>query len=105
MSKVDVEQRTEERVPAALRVNLAGGEGLTRDVSATGLYFETSRAYAAGSAITFAIDIDTPGGAMVLQCAGTIVRVERRGELQGIAVRIIESTLKARGPAGSASHR
>ena len=98
MANLGVERRAEERVAAALRVDLAGAEGLTRDVSASGVYFETSASYAPARAITLAVGIDTPGGAMVLRCSGTIMRVERRGELQGIAVRIVESVLRAKTP-------
>ena len=90
------EQRTEERVPAAFRVDLGGVEGTTRDVSASGLYFEAPAAFAPGAEIAFAIDIQTAGGAMLLACRGRVTRVERRGALQGVGVRIVESTLRAK---------
>src|SRR5262245_26301347 len=95
MTKVGEEQRREERIQAVLPVKLGNGMGLTRDVSASGVYFETDSALAAGSPITFSVDIETPGGAMVLWCRGQVVRVDQRGKLQGIAVRIVESTVKA----------
>jgi hypothetical protein len=89
------EQRGEQRVRAALRVALANnGSGITRDVSASGMFFETDAAYERGSAIDLTIDIDTPGGPMVLSCRGQIVRVERRQATVGVAVRFLESTLK-----------
>ena len=106
MDNGDAEHRREERVRAALPVNLGNAVGVTRDVSASGLYFETDATFAAGSPIQFAIDIETPGGMMVLSCRGEIVRVEKRGQQQGVAVRIIESSLgnpaAARAVAGNA---
>ncbi len=99
MDKGDAEHRREERVRAALPVNLGNATGVTRDVSASGLYFETDAAFAAGSPINFAIDIETPGGMMVLSCRGEIVRVEKRGQQQGVAVRIVESSLGNPAPA------
>jgi hypothetical protein len=92
------EQRREERVPAALQVRLDGATGLTRDVSASGIFFETEAAYAAGSEIAFAVDLDTPGGKMVLNCKGSIVRVEHGPARLGVAVRITESTIRAVAP-------
>jgi len=92
----EAEHRKEERVPAALRVDLGNNAtGMTRDVSASGIFFETEASYISGDPISFAIDLDTPGGRMVLSCRGEIVRVERRDTRVGVAVRILESTLKA----------
>jgi hypothetical protein len=91
----DNEQRREERVPASLPVGLDGGNGVTRDVSASGIFFETDVSYAAGSHILFTVDIGTPGGNMVLSCQGQIVRVERLGAKVGVAVRITESSIRA----------
>ena len=42
------EHRTEERVRAALRVSLGDVTGVTRDVSASGLYFETDGHFSPG---------------------------------------------------------
>src|SRR3954469_20135318 len=89
------EQRTEERVRAALRVSLGDATGVTRDVSASGLYFETDRPFTAGQPITLAVDIDTAGGKIALWCEGIVVRVDGSGAQRGVAVRIVESNLKA----------
>lgn len=89
------EKRGEERVQAGLRVSLAGSSGLTRDVSASGLYFEIEGSFVRGQAITLAVEIDTAAGKIALWCHGKVVRVEPRGREQGVAVQILESTLRA----------
>ena len=89
------EKRSEERVQAGLRVSLGSNTGLTRDVSASGLYFETEGCFVAGQAITLAVEIDTAAGKIALWCQGTVVRVEQRAREQGVAVQILESTLRA----------
>ena len=89
------ESRREERVRAALPVYLGDNlSGTTRDVSASGIFFETDASFAAGGSISFAIDIDAPAGKMQLNCRGEIVRVERRETRVGVAVRILESSLR-----------
>jgi hypothetical protein len=93
------DQRTEERVAANLKVNTAVGPGITRDVSASGLYFEINAAVAAGHTIDFSVDLDLPGGRLALVCTAQVLRVEPAGERQGVAVRILQSVLRERPPA------
>jgi len=88
-------KRKEERVHAALPVDLGNGTGITRDVSASGMYFETDVDYAAGSEISLSIEFDTPGGKLVMKCQGQIVRVEHRDGKVGVAAKIIESRFEA----------
>lgn len=89
------EHRREDRIPVALRVDLENSAtGIARDVSPSGIFFEVDASYAAGTAITFAIDFDTPAGRLNLRCQGEIVRVERRDTRLGVAVKILESTLR-----------
>lgn len=90
-----MEKRKEERVIASLPVDLGSTTGVTRDVSVSGVRFETDAHYAVGSPISFAVQLDSPGGKMLLKCRGEIVRVEPRGERVGVAVRIAESTVEA----------
>jgi hypothetical protein len=100
----DRESRREERVRAALRVDLGNNlSGTTRDVSASGIFFETEVPYTHGRPISFAIDLHTPGGRMVLNCRGEIVRVEPRNAGVGVAVRILDSLLTPSGAPGGES--
>jgi hypothetical protein len=90
------ENRKEQRVRTALRVDLGGeSTGVTRDVSASGVFFETEASYDRGAAIRFHIEIDTPSGSMILSCRGKVVRIERREAGVGLAVTILESTLRS----------
>jgi Tfp pilus assembly protein PilZ len=57
------------------------------------VFFETDATYALGNEISFAVELDTPGGRMVLRCKGEIVRIEPRDARVGVAVKIVESTL------------
>jgi hypothetical protein len=68
--------------------------GTTRDVSASGIFFEADCRFAKGSSIRFTIDIEAPAGRMALDCQGEIIRVEERADRVGVAVRILESVLK-----------
>ena len=79
---------------AALPVSLDRGVGITRDVSASGVFFETDVNYAPGSEISFAIELRGPAGKMMFKCRGQIVRVEDRGGKVGVAAKIIESRLE-----------
>ncbi|MEO6593743.1 MAG: PilZ domain-containing protein [Planctomycetota bacterium] len=88
-------QRTEERITLSLPINLEGGAaGVTRDISASGIYFETDLKQTVGSMIDFALDFDNHGMGMTLNCHGQIVRVEEHEKHRGLAVRIIEAKLR-----------
>ncbi len=96
MTKRDQDQRREERVSAALPVDLGTATGITSDVSASGVYFETDVDYAPGSEIGFAIKLDGPRGKeMKFKCQGQIVRVEHRNGKVGVAAKIVASTLES----------
>lgn len=77
-------------------VQLDRGIGVTQNVSASGVFFETSEDQAAGSEINFAIELDGPGGEkLMLRCRGEIVRVERRDGKLGVAARIVASKIES----------
>jgi hypothetical protein len=83
-------KRRPQRVCAVRPVSLDGVLGTTRDVSASGVFFETEAAYHKGSRIHFEINLDTPWGKAICDCDGKIVRVERRDGSVGIAVQFAE---------------
>jgi hypothetical protein len=84
--------RAEDREDAALPLYLADGcNCITRDVSTSGVYFESDEEQRVGSEIDFSIDFDSPTGPLNLKCRGTVLRTERRGERIGTAVKILQS--------------
>jgi hypothetical protein len=83
--------RSEKRVRAALPVDLGRAKGVTRDVSASGAFFETDVTYKVGSGVRFAIDLATPWGPARFDCSGKIVRLEKHNGTVGVAVRFSDA--------------
>lgn len=89
------EHRIEPRECIALPLKLGnGGQGITRDISASGLFFETDRAQRLGSLIDFEIEFDRLGGLMKFKAQGQIVRIEPMAEKTGAALRFLVSRLE-----------
>ena len=88
--------RTEERVSMRVPVSLPGGlSGTTRDISASGIYFETDTAPLGDSPLAFAVELKNEMGVgMTLRCRGQVLRVEHQGSRVGVAARILESKLE-----------
>jgi hypothetical protein len=91
MGRKKKEKRREERIGTSLPVDLGGTAAVVRDVSASGVFFETDAEYAVGSPISFALNLDTPWGKVMIQCQGKIVRMESRDGKVGVAVQFSES--------------
>jgi PilZ domain len=90
-------RRRDRRIAVALPVELEAGTGVTRDVSATGVYFDTAVEFALGATIRFALVMEhvDPQGPLRLRCEGRVVRVERRGaERVGLGVAIASHWLE-----------
>lgn len=69
--------RREQRFSSALNVMFDGGAGISRNVSASGIYFETETPLAPGALLSFTIDYKNPDGAPLrMKCDAHIVRVE-----------------------------
>jgi hypothetical protein len=86
--------RIEPREQVTLSLQLiGGGNGVTRDISASGLYFETDSEQQVGSLIDFEIELDTPGGPMKFKAQGQIVRIEPQGGRIGAGVKLLASRL------------
>lgn len=96
MKRKPPEKRRQQRLGAALPVRLGKAAGVTRDVSASGVFVETDVAYHRGSRIHFEIDLETPWGGAVCDCDGKIVRVERHDRSVGIAVQFAGANTPAR---------
>ena len=91
-------RRTQQRVSAALPVNVDGhAVGTTRDISPSGIFFETDLEMTNGSSIHFSLEFDNPSGKLLLECSGQVVRIERHDGKIGVAAKIIESRLERAG--------
>ena len=88
-------QRSERRVRARLPVDLGRAQGVTRDVSASGAFFETDASYKVGSRVRFAIDLATPWGPARFDCRGKIVRLEKHDGTVGVAVQFTDADAAA----------
>ena len=86
--------RIEPREQVTLSLQLiGGGKGVIRDISASGLYFETDSEQQVGGLIDFEIELDTPGGPMKFKAQGQIVRIESQGGRIGAGVKLLSSRL------------
>ena len=83
-------RRQDQRLAVALPVELQNGHGVTRDVSASGVFFETTLSFSPGAAIRVSLLLEhaDPVGPIRLHCQGKVVRVERLREKFGVAVAI-----------------
>jgi len=95
-------RRAQQRVSAVLPVKVDGkAAGVTRDISPSGIFFETDLDMTDGSSIHFTLEFDNPSGKLLLECSGEIVRVEKAGGKIGVAAKIVESRLERYGDTNS----
>jgi len=78
------ERRKGERFKLALPVQLSDGIGITRDISTSGIFFETEKAYAIGDTIRLSLNFEHE----TLHCEARVVRVEPRNGQFGVAVEL-----------------
>lgn len=93
--KNDAGKKRAERVSWKSPVNLGFARGITRDISASGVFFETDADATCpllSSWMRFEVELDTPDCKILLKYLGEVVRVEPRNKKMGVAVRIIESS-------------
>jgi hypothetical protein len=75
-------QRSAKRYHLTLPVKLSDGAGFTRDISTSGIFFETEKVYSVGEAVGLSAKLD---GATVCY-EGSVVRVEKINGRFGVAV-------------------
>jgi hypothetical protein len=81
------EQRLEPREPLAMPLELEDGTtAVTRDISATGMYFEIDGSYALTGPVVFEMQLADLG--VKFTAEGSIVRVDRRAGRTGFAVKL-----------------
>lgn len=96
------DRRKAPRFRVALPVELLEGTGITRDLSAGGVFFETDRSFALGEVIQFTLVLEyiNPRQPVRLQCRGHVVRLERQGNTVGVAAAITAYRLDAQSRGG-----
>ena len=73
-------------------VTLEHGGGITRNVSSSGVFFETDQLLTPSAAINFSLEFENaPAGPLRLKCEGRIVRVEQQVGKIGVAATITSS--------------
>lgn len=88
------EKRRHQRIHIALPVFLKDAMGVTRDVSASGMFFWMADACAPGALIGFEVELRRPAGKMRLKCLGDVIRTESGSARVGVAVKITESAME-----------
>lgn len=83
--------RGADRFDTELPVEISGAKGLTRNISATGVYFETQVSQEPGSHVSFTVEVTVRGEVLKLVCEGEVVRVDRKDGTVGIAAKLDKS--------------
>jgi PilZ domain-containing protein len=79
-----VERRRGERFKLVLPVQLNNGIGTTRDISTSGIFFETQVVHSVGDPIRLSVDF----GDTMIGCEGRIVRLEKLNGKSAVAVEL-----------------
>lgn len=80
------------RTSSELPTSIDGNEGITRDVSCSGVYVVQSSKYKVGSKIDCVIDLDASNSKLKLCCTGIVVRIEKVNGRFGIGLKILSQT-------------
>lgn len=83
------EQRAAARFDTRMPVATAHGAGVTRNISARGVYFETDVVPRKGALVNFFVEYTLHGRRHRLLCEGKVVRVEPQGARVGVAARLV----------------
>jgi hypothetical protein len=96
LTKKQQQQRKSARQRRTLPVSVhgVGAKATTRDLSFSGVYFETTAKFDVGSIIKMTIDLGgTPAARLTqLQFEATVIRVEKNGSKVGVAACIDTKT-------------
>ena len=81
------DQREAPRFGVGMPYKVDGHEGQTRDLSATGLSFDSDTAYPVGSIVDLTLRYGLDGHNFPMECQVEVVRVEQHGQRFTIAAR------------------
>lgn len=94
--------RKADRFNIELPVEMGDLQGLTRNICATGIYFETEPGQAPGSHVRFTVEVTIRGEKSKMVCEGEVVRVESKDGVMGVAVALSSSFFAENGPLANA---
>ncbi|HAL39694.1 MAG TPA: hypothetical protein DCP03_16960 [Polaromonas sp.] len=80
--------RGADRFDTELPDEIGGVQGLTRNISATGIYFETELTQEPGLRVHFTVEVNVRGEKIRLVCEGEVVREDRNDGVLGIAAKL-----------------
>src|SRR5262245_55081737 len=99
MSQAGADRRHSPRYPASLVVEMEDGKGVTRNVSASGVYIETDERPTKEGPIHFTLILEHARPMPIrLACVGSVVRIEQHGEKFGIALAITSHGIESASP-------
>ena len=90
-----LKKKREPRIETKLPVKLGDMDGLTVNISASGVFFEMEKDQKEGSIIKFNVELNTPGGPFLLACQARVVRVQEINGRYGIATQIISQEFQS----------
>lgn len=88
------EKRETTRIPIEIPIWLNGEQGVSRDISFSGIYFTTGKLLETGDTLHFDFELafTSPGKPVHLDCQGQVLRVERTADGYGVAATIDDMT-------------
>lgn len=88
------EKRQTNRIPLEIPIQIGDEQGISKDISFSGIYFTTRKPFEPGENLQFVFELEfaAPGKGMLLDCQGYIIRVEKIEEEYGIAATIEDVT-------------
>ena len=95
------QKRRHERVSSSIAFTLEDGTtATTRDISPSGVFFESESDLTVGTVLRFDLGFDSPSGGLLVRCVARVVRVNQANGKMGIGAEIIESRLERKLTAG-----
>jgi len=94
MAESGIDRRRAHRFKGDIPVRLQEGTGITRDFSASGIYFYTDHLLPVGESFEFTYTLDCLGEAkpVYIHCTGNVLRVDQEPERYGVAARLTAHT-------------
>jgi len=96
MQTLQMDQRKEARISAAMPLYFKNGKGVTDDLAATGVFFWTDCQddFAVGDHIDFTMVVAESGTTVLSECSGEVVRVLEKHRPKGVAVKLFRPALR-----------